>query len=111
MRRIVRNLLIDRARRKKRYSAVFFPLDEERDEPRCAEQTWQIEAIDLLRIYQQVVRAMPPKTRRVFMMHRQQHLTYKEISEQVGITIPTVEYHMTRALALCRKAVADQPGV
>lgn len=111
MRRIVRNLLIDRARRKKRDSAVFFPLDEERDEPMCAEQTWQIEVTDLLRIYQQVVRAMPPKTRRVFVMHRQQHLTYREISEQIGIAIPTVEYHMNRALALCREAVADHPGI
>lgn len=106
--RIARNLLIDRARRKKRDCPIFFPLDEDRDGVSRAEQTWRIEAIDLLRLYRQAVRAMPPKTRRVFVMHRLCHLTYKQIAEQVGISIPTVEYHMMRALTLCRAAVAEQ---
>lgn len=102
---IARNLLIDRARRKKRDCPIFFPLDEDRDGVSRAEQTWRIEAMDLARLYRQAVRTMPPKTRRVFLMHRLQHLTYKEIAEQIGISVATVEYHMMRALTLCRAAV------
>ena len=106
--RIARNLLIDRARQKMRDCTVFFPLDENRDAASRAEQTWRIEAADLLRLYRQTVRAMPPKTRRVFVMHRLRGLTYKQIAEQVGISIATVEYHMMRALTLCRAAVEEQ---
>lgn len=106
--RIARNLLIDRSRQKRRDCTIFFPLDENRDAACRAEQTWRIEAADLLRLYRQAVRAMPPKTRRVFVMHRLRRMTYKQIAEQVGISIATVEYHMMRALVLCRAAVAER---
>lgn len=106
--RITRNMLIDRARRKKREHPNFYPLDEGRDATARAEQAWRIEAMDLLRLYRQAVRAMSAKTRRVFLMHRLRRLTYKQIAEQIGISIPAVEYHMSRALALCRDAVAAQ---
>lgn len=106
--RIARNLLIDRARHKKRDCTIVFPFDEGRDAASRAEQTWRIEAADLLQLYRQTVRAMPPKTRRVFAMHQLRRMTYKQIAEQVGISIATVEYHMMRALALCRAAVAEQ---
>lgn len=41
-------------------------------------------------------------------MHRLRRLTYKQIAEQLGISIPTVEYHVMRALTLCRAGVAGQ---
>lgn len=106
--RITRNLLIDRARRKQQGRLVFFPLDEDRIPPTPPEQARQIEAIDLQRLYRHTVRAMPPKTRRVFVMHRVHRLTYKEIAEDLGICVETVQYHMVRALALCRAALAAQ---
>lgn len=106
--RIARNLLIDRARRRKRDWPVLFSFDDDRDAVSGAEQAWGIEAADLLRLYRQAVRAMPPKTRRVFLMHRLRRLTYKQIAEEIGISVATVEYHMMRALTLCRAAVAAQ---
>ena len=51
---------------------------------------------------------MPPKTRRVFVMHRIHRLTYKEIAAELGVCVETVEYHMMRALRLCRAAVAAE---
>lgn len=106
--RITRNLLIDRARRKQQGRPVFFPLDEDRMPPTPPEQTRLIEAIDLQRLYRRTVRAMPPKTRRVFVMHRVHRLTYKQIAAEVGVCIQTVDYHMVRALAMCRAAIAAQ---
>jgi RNA polymerase sigma-70 factor (ECF subfamily) len=104
--RIARNMLIDRMRQRRRAGATFYSLDESRDAPARAEQAWRIEARDLLCVYRQAVRAMPPKTRRVFVMHRVRHLTYKQIAERIGISVATIEYHMMRALRLCRAAVA-----
>lgn len=106
--RITRNLLIDRARRKKCGPTAFYPLDEERDAVSRADQTWRIEAADLFRLYRQTVRAMPPKTRRVFLMCRVKRMRYSDIALELGIGVATVDYHMVQALARCRAAVAAQ---
>ncbi len=105
LRRIAQNLLIDRARRKKSARATFFSLCEERDGATPAAQEWNLEAADLLRLYEAAVDAMPPKTRRVFLMHRVDELSYREIHELLGISIATVEYHMMKALGQISKAV------
>lgn len=104
--RTARNLLIDRARQKTREQSVIYPLDEGRDAPVPPEQTWQIDATDLRRVYWQALRAMPRRTRRIFLMHRLRGMTYNDIAEQISIGESGVEYHMARALARCRQAVA-----
>lgn len=105
IRRIARNLLIDRARRQKRDSIVFFSLDEQRDHVSPPDQCWNLEAADLLRLYEQAVDTLPEKTRRVFLMHRVEELSYRDIHERLGISIATVEYHMIKALALIGRQV------
>ncbi|MBE1526853.1 RNA polymerase sigma-70 factor (ECF subfamily) [Sphingopyxis sp. OAS728] len=102
-----RNLLIERSRRKAR-KARLFPLDEGRDAPVCPEQTYSIEAADLRRTLRRTILAMPRRTRRIFLMHRLRSQTYREIANEVGIGEQGVEYHMMRALARCRTAVASQ---
>lgn len=106
--RIARNLLIDITRLKKSAPTVPFQFDEARDAASCADQSWRIEAADLSHLYRRTVRAMPPKTRRVFLMRRVKRMSYKEIAAALGITVATVDYHLVRALALCRAAVAAQ---
>ena len=105
LRRIAQNLLIDRARRHKTTPTIFFALREESDAVTPAAQEWNLEAADLLRLYETAVDAMPPKTRRVFLMHRVDELTYREIHEELGISIATVEYHMMKALGQISKVV------
>ncbi len=87
-----------------RERAVIFPFDEEFESPVAPEQTLRLEAMDLQRSYRRVLRAMPRRTRRIFLMSRLRCLTYKEIAEQLGIGNKAVEYHMMRARARCRKA-------
>lgn len=98
LRRVAQNLLIDRARKRKRDNVVLFPLQEERDAISPPEQEHRLQARDLLRAYEQAVEAMPEKTRRVFLMRRVDGLSYREIQEKLGISVATVEYHMVRAL-------------
>ena len=106
--RIARNMLIDRTRRQRRTGAVFYPLDEARDAPSRPDQDRRMEEKDLQRFYRRTVRAMPPKTRRVFLMRRVRRMSFKEIAAALGITVATVDYHLVRALALCRAAIAEQ---
>lgn len=103
--RTAHNMLVERIRRRLREQNVMYELDEGRDAPTPPEQTWQIEAADMRRAYWQALRAMQPRTRRIFLMHRLRSMTYAKIAEQLGITDQAVQYHMMRALALCREAV------
>ena len=103
---IARNLLVERARRYVRDQDIFFSLDEGRDAPVRPEQTWRIEEMDLRRVARRALLALPSRTRRIFLMHRLQRRTYGDIAEQLGISHKAVQYHMKRALARCRRAVA-----
>lgn len=99
LRRIARNLLIDRSRQSKRTNVLLFPLDEERDLAAAPQQEWGLAAGDLLKLYERAVDALPDKTRQVFLLHRVDELSYREIHERLGISVATVEYHMMKALA------------
>jgi RNA polymerase sigma factor (sigma-70 family) len=98
LRRIAQNLLIDRARRQRRTPALFFSLQEESDAVSPPQQEWNMEAEDLLRLYEKAVGTMPFKTQRVFLLHRVDELSYREIHERLGISVATVEYHIMKAL-------------
>ncbi len=104
--RIAQNLLIDRARRR-RSRVEPLALAEAFDMPVLPEQEHDLEADDLHRTILQALTALPEKTRRVFVMHRFEERAYRDIHLELGISLATVEYHMGRALAHVRGAVAD----
>lgn len=105
LRRIAQNLLIDRSRKLARNNAIMLPLVEAMDAPVPAEQEHELHAKDLLEAFELAVRTMPEKTRQVFLMHRIDELSYREIHERLGISMATVEYHMVKALAHLAKVV------
>lgn len=96
--RIARNLVIDRARRK-RTRITMLAFDDAIDAPCAADQEQQIEAADLLAAYERAIALLPAKTRRVFLLHRVDERSYREIHEELGISVASVEYHMMKALA------------
>jgi len=48
------------------------------------------------------IQSLPPQCRLIFMMSREQDLTYKQISTQLGLSIKTVDTQMGRALKYLR---------
>lgn len=57
-----------------------------------------LEVKELNEAYKKAVSELPEKRRNIFLMHRQDFLTYKEISEILNISIRTVETQMRRSL-------------
>jgi RNA polymerase sigma-70 factor (ECF subfamily) len=108
VRRIARNLLIDRSRRKTVAEAVFVPLEPHHDMGTAPEQDKILEAAQLLGQYEDAVQSMTEKTRRVYLLHRVEDMSYRDIHRQLGISIATVEYHMMRAIAHIQQVVAPE---
>lgn len=53
------------------------------------------------------INTLPEKCGEVFKMSRMKELSYKEISEQLNVSIKTVENHMGKALKLMRVALSE----
>ena len=50
----------------------------------------------------QAVSVMPEQRRAVFTLSRKHNLSHKEIAEKLGISVKTVEYHISKALSSLR---------
>lgn len=95
--RIAQNLLVDTVRKRKRRPAEV-EFDEGLHSQPAPDQTAALEAAQLQRHYEKALTALPTRTREVFLMHRLDERTYKEIARALGITCAGVEYHMSKAL-------------
>jgi RNA polymerase sigma-70 factor (ECF subfamily) len=95
--RIVRNLMIDRARRAKAHGpeVTLTQADEPWTE---ATQTEAIELAQMRALYLASVNALPKRTREVFLLHRVDGLPYKEIAALLEISTRTVEWHVAEAI-------------
>lgn len=102
----VRNQALTQLESEKKYERIAEEIeyhfdDEERDTSHPFE-------IDKLReAYQKAVQEMPKKRRHIFLMHRQENLTYKEISEILNISIKTVETQMSRSLKFLAESLSN----
>ena len=55
----------------------------------------------------QAIDSLQPQCRAVFTMSRYQQKSYKEIADELGISVNTVKYHMKNALALLSDQLKD----
>lgn len=71
--------------------------------------TWQIsdtvEVNELQQRIKHVVGNMPPVRRKVFELSRYEFKSYKEIAEQLSLSVKTVENHMALAIKYLRKSL------
>jgi RNA polymerase sigma-70 factor (ECF subfamily) len=62
-------------------------------------------AQDLAAAIEQVISELPPRCREVFALRWQGGLRHQEIASRVGVSLKTVEMHITRALKVIRERV------
>ena len=53
------------------------------------------------------LKGLPDKCRKVFELSRNEEYSYKDISENLGISVSTVEKHISKALKVLRRDVLD----
>jgi RNA polymerase sigma-70 factor (ECF subfamily) len=66
----------------------------------------EIEAAEFARAVERAVEKLPPRTRQVFLLHRQHGLTYGEVAAALEISPKTVENQLGRALKHLRAHLA-----
>lgn len=54
-----------------------------------------------------LINSLPERTREVFELNRLEEKTYQEISDQLGISVKGVEYHISKALKILRENLKD----
>ncbi len=62
---------------------------------------------ELDELFKSTMKDMPENIRSVFLMNRDEEMTYKEIADKLGLSEKAIEYRMGRALAILRTALAD----
>ncbi|WBO22868.1 RNA polymerase sigma factor [Sphingomonas abietis] len=101
--RIAHNLMADHGRRRKTGLLDCLNLDDQPDPVAPPEQAWRIEAEELLG---HIVSGLPKRAREAFLMRCGQGLSYRQISERLGISVKGVEYHLAHARRRCRRVLA-----
>nr|WP_305123416.1 sigma-70 family RNA polymerase sigma factor [Roseomonas sp. GC11] len=105
LRRSARNAAIDYLRARRLREAVA-PELAARMAPPAPEA--HLEARDALRRLEVTIRALPERSRDIFLLNRVHSCSYSEIARAMGLSSTAVEKHMARALAACRAAVEGE---
>jgi len=62
---------------------------------------------DIIPLMHYFATKLPPKMRQVFLLSRQNKMSYKQIAAQLNISVKTVENHMSAALKKLRRMLMD----
>ena len=70
-----------------------------------------MEYVELQTFINETIDCLPERCRLVFMMSRMENFSHKEISEELGISVKTVENQIGKALKILRKALAEHKAM
>jgi RNA polymerase sigma-70 factor (ECF subfamily) len=75
-----------------------------------AEIIQKMEEAELKTRLDEAIEALPEKCRIVFLLNRQEEMSYAEVAEHLGISVKTVENQIGKALKLLRLAISGHRG-
>ena len=70
----------------------------------------RMEEADLKKRLDSAIESLPEKCRLVFLLSRNEEMSYGEIAKELNISVKTVENQIGKALKLLRQAVAGHRG-
>jgi RNA polymerase sigma-70 factor (ECF subfamily) len=75
-------------------------------EPLAAAPDVDLGGDELAAAVRRAIEQLPPRTRAVYRLQREAHMSYADIARELGISIKTVEGQMGRALRMLRSSLA-----
>ncbi|WIO74797.1 RNA polymerase sigma factor [Porticoccaceae bacterium LTM1] len=103
------NLMVDMERRNAtqyRYTSEYGI--EQRDIHSSDAPETIAQAVEELDIVRRAILDMRPKWRRAFVLHRFEHKSYRQIAEEMGVSVKQIEKLISSALTRIRAAVQEQ---
>lgn len=73
---------------------------------RAFDPAWLYDA-EVLESIRKAVLNLPETSRRIFVMSRVQNKTYRQIAADLGVSVKTVEFHMSKALRILRSQLGE----
>jgi RNA polymerase sigma factor (sigma-70 family) len=98
LRRIARNAVIDRLRARQRSEVVFSSAPAPDTSDLGASPERALIASERLARAMTIIERMPPRRKAVFILHRIDELTLGQCAKRLGISVKTVEKHMSEAM-------------
>jgi RNA polymerase sigma-70 factor (ECF subfamily) len=101
---------IDRCRieqRHARWTDGAHPLPHEAAPPDTLDPSRILEGRQRLALLADCIHALPPRCRDVFVMHRIHGMPQQDIARHLDLSIKTVEKHLARGTAACRRALDE----
>jgi RNA polymerase sigma-70 factor (ECF subfamily) len=104
---IARNIVIDGLRRNRlvTFDSIAHLKVDVADESPSPERV--VTGRDQIRHLQGLIERLPNQSRRVLLLRRVHDLSPREIAAEMGLSVSTVEKHLTRALVLLTKFLAE----
>lgn len=103
LKRYTRNLFLDEMRKLSRQENLLANLNTDITVASAEELAIKKEKYTTI---QTAIEKLPARQKEIFRMHKEQALSYRQISEQLGVTTGTIETQMNRALKSLRKELA-----
>jgi RNA polymerase sigma factor (sigma-70 family) len=69
----------------------------------------QLDDAERLRRLERAMRTVPRRTREVFLAHRLDAMSYREIAERTGLSLREVERHIARAIWAIDRSLNGPP--
>ncbi|NSL88654.1 RNA polymerase sigma-70 factor [Chitinophaga sp. Mgbs1] len=104
--RSVRNRIISEMRRNIPVMAGLDELQEDAQLDRSSD--YRLLSREAEHAYRQVLNELSPQRRQVFMLSREENLTYPEIARRMNLSVNTVENYMVAALSCLRKNLKEK---
>lgn len=101
LRRSVKNAIVDHIRAEKVRSGYVEGILPEQYASPAPTPLDHLEPRDQLRHIDAAIRALPERTRHIFLLNKVHGCNYSEIAEALGISRSAVEKHMARAVLAC----------
>jgi RNA polymerase sigma-70 factor (ECF subfamily) len=109
---VARNLALSELRKRTTRASEQFEELYHLDPGHCRNDP-EAQAIDrnMIAGIEKAMLAMPPKCLEVFQLRKIDDLSHAEISARLGISVKTIERHLTKALRICRETMhVDEHG-
>lgn len=106
--RIAANLVADKYRKQgNNVTLTMDDVDESEFLDGLADPVRTTLAREEIEILSQAILTLPEKCQQVFILRKIHHLSNKEIGTRLGISVKTVENHITKGLALCHQYIKE----